>query len=94
MTLQFTRRLSRHTPKYPNAIRRYRIQKGLTQEQLALLVSLHRSMVSLWERGLRLPTVPGLLRMASELGVLPDTLYPGLGLLARRRPLRANLSAA
>ena len=82
MPLQFTPRPSRYTPKFPNAIRRCRIQCGLSQQALATKLALHRSLVSLWERGLRLPSVPSLLRMARELGVLPDTLYPDLSFAA------------
>ena len=89
MPLQFTPRPSRHTPKFPNAIRRCRIQRGLSQQALATKLELHRSLVSLWERGLRLPNVPRLLCMARELGVLPDTLYPDLSFAAglRKRAL-------
>ena len=85
MPLQFTPRPSHHTPKFPNAIRRCRIQRGLSQQALATKLHLHRSLVSLWERGLRLPSVPSLLVMARELGVLPDTLYPDLSFAARLR---------
>lgn len=85
MSIQFTPRPSRHTPKFPNAIRRCRIQRGLSQQGLATKLQLHRSLVSLWERGLRLPNVPRLLAMARELGVLPDTLYPDLTLAAGLR---------
>lgn len=82
MPIQFTPRPSRHTPRFPNAIRRCRIQRGLSQQALAAKLELHRSLVSLWERGLRLPNVPRLLVMARELGVLPDTLYPDVSLAA------------
>jgi transcriptional regulator with XRE-family HTH domain len=75
MTLQFTPRPSRHTPKFPNAIRRYRVQMGLSQHSLGVVLGLHRSMVSLWERGLRVPSVPRLFRMARELGTMPEALY-------------------
>jgi transcriptional regulator with XRE-family HTH domain len=75
MTLQFTPRSSRHTPKFPNAIRLYRVQMGLSQRRLAAALGLHRSMVSLWERGLRIPSVPWLFRMARELGTMPEALY-------------------
>jgi transcriptional regulator with XRE-family HTH domain len=89
MVLQFTPRPSRHIPRFPNAIRRCRVQRGFSQQALAAKLELHRSLVSLWERGLRLPSVPSLLRMARELGVLPDTLYPDLAFAAglRKRPL-------
>jgi transcriptional regulator with XRE-family HTH domain len=93
MPLQFTPRPSRHTPKFPNAIRRCRIQRGLSQHALAMQLGLHRSLVSLWERGLRLPSVPSLLSMARELGVLPDTLYPDLSFAASLRK-RALVPAA
>jgi Predicted transcriptional regulators len=75
MTLQFTPRPSRHTPRFPNAIRRYRVQMGLSQQKLGVVLGLHRSMVSLWERGLRVPSVPRLFRMARELGTMPEALY-------------------
>ena len=85
MPLQFTPRPSRYTPKFPNDIRRCRIQRGLSQQALADKLELHRSLVSLWERGLRLPNVPSLLAMVRELGVLPDTLYPDLSFAAALR---------
>lgn len=94
MSIQFTPRPSRHTPKFPNAIRRCRIQRGLSQQALATKLQLHRSLVSLWERGLRLPNVPRLLAMARELGVLPDTLYPDLTLAAGLRSRALTPTAA
>jgi len=94
MTLQFTPRLSHHTPRYPNSIRRCRVQRGFSQKRLALKLELHRSLISLWERGLRLPTVPSLLQMARELGVMPDTLYPDLSFVARRKPIPTHPATA
>lgn len=89
MIVQFTPRLSRHTPRFPNAVRSCRIRQGLNQQALATKLGLHRSIVSLWERGLRLPSAVSLLAMARELGVLPDTLYPDLSFAAnsRKHPL-------
>src|SRR5688572_4407429 len=75
MTLQLTQRSSRHTPRYPNAIRRYRVQMGLSQHRLSAVLGTHRSTVSLWERGLRVPSVPRLFKMARELGTMPEALY-------------------
>lgn len=78
MVLQFTPRVSHTTPRFPNAIRWYRLQRGLTQAGLALRLQLGRSLVSLWERGQRLPPMSVLPRIARELGVLADLLYPSI----------------
>ena len=75
MTLQFTPRTSRLKSKFPNTIRRYRLQMGLSQRGLAAVLGTHRSLVSLWERGQRAPSVPRLFRMARELGTMPEALY-------------------
>ncbi len=75
MTLQFTPRRSRHTPRFPNAIRAYRVAKGMSQAALAASLGLHRSLVSRWEHGLRLPSVPRLLQVARVLGATPELLF-------------------
>jgi transcriptional regulator with XRE-family HTH domain len=75
MALQFTQRRSRLTPRFPNSIRRYRVQRGLSQHRLGKALGLDRSLVSRWERGLRLPSVPWLFKMARELGTMPEALY-------------------
>lgn len=75
MTLQLTPRPSHHTPRFPNTIRRYRVQMGLSQHRLSAVLGTHRSTVSLWERGLRVPSVPRLFKMARELGTMPEALY-------------------
>lgn len=94
MTLQFTPRASRHTPKFPNAIRRYRVQMGLSQQHLGAVLGLHRSMVSLWERGLRLPSVPRLFRMARELGTMPEALYHDFYSAFPKKGASTNAAAA
>jgi len=55
-------------------LRRERIQRGLTQETLADRAGLHRTYVSLIERGLRMPTVEILFRLAKALGTEPARL--------------------
>ena len=47
---------------------------GLSQEQLAARGDLDRTTPSLWERGLRQPTLSMLLRIAGPLQVSPATL--------------------
>lgn len=75
MMVQHTPRLSRHLPKFPNAIREYRLKAGLSQRKLAELIGRGRNAVSSWERGLTLPSVPRLLKMAKVLGTLAESLY-------------------
>lgn len=75
MQIQYTPRSSRHRPKFPNRIREYRLRAGLTQRKLAEMLGRGRDAVSSWERGLSLPSVPRLLRMAKILGTLAESLY-------------------
>jgi transcriptional regulator with XRE-family HTH domain len=75
MTVQFTPRRSHHAPKFPNAIREYRVRAGLSQRQLGAILGRCRSAVSLWERGLRMPSAARLFRLATELGTAPQALY-------------------
>ena len=75
MPIQHTPRSSRHSPRFPNKIREYRLKAGLSQRKLAEILGRGRNAVSSWERGLTLPNVPKLLRMAKELGTLAEALY-------------------
>ena len=75
MQVQHTPRASRHAPRFPNKIREYRLKAGLSQRKLAGLVGRGRNAVSSWERGLTLPNVPRLLKMAKILGTLAESLY-------------------
>lgn len=75
MLVQHTPRASRHSPRFPNKIREYRLKAGLSQRKLAELLGRGRNAVSSWERGLTLPSVPCLLPMAKILGTLAESLY-------------------
>ncbi len=75
MPVQHTPRASRHAPRFPNTIREYRLKAGLSQRKLAELLGRGRNAVSSWERGLTLPSVPRLLKMAKILGTLAESLY-------------------
>jgi len=75
MQVQHTPRTSRHSPRFPNKIREYRLKAGLSQRKLATLLGRGRDAVSSWERGLTLPNVPRLMRMAKILGTLAESLY-------------------
>ena len=75
MPIQHTPRGSRHRARFPNRIREYRLKAGLTQRKLAELLGRGRDAVSAWERGLSLPSIPRLMRMAKILGTLAESLY-------------------
>ena len=75
MSTQHTPRASRHAPRFPNKIREYRLKAGLSQRKLASSLGRGKDAVSSWERGLSLPNVPRLMRMAKILGTLAESLY-------------------
>ncbi|MDY7220679.1 helix-turn-helix domain-containing protein [Halalkalibacterium halodurans] len=55
-------------------LRHHRKQKGLSQEQLALLSGLDRSYISLIERGKRQPTLNTIFQISKALEVSPSKL--------------------
>ncbi|HET9185420.1 MAG TPA: helix-turn-helix transcriptional regulator [Solirubrobacterales bacterium] len=55
-----------------------RRKAGLSQEDLAFRADLHRTEVSLIERGLREPRLETLLKLSRGLGVMPATLIDGM----------------
>ena len=75
MEVQYTPRQGRRPARFPNRIREYRLKAGLSQRHLADLLGRGRNAVSSWERGLTLPNVPKLMRMAKLLGTLAEALY-------------------
>jgi transcriptional regulator with XRE-family HTH domain len=58
-------------------LRRIRKERGYSQEALAFLAEVHRTEVSLLERGKRDPGVNMTLRLAGALGVDPGELLAG-----------------
>ena len=75
MEVQHTPRPSRHAPRFPNQIREYRLKAGLSQRSLGEILGRGRNAISSWERGLTLPSVPRLMKMAKVLGTLAESLY-------------------
>jgi transcriptional regulator with XRE-family HTH domain len=59
-------------------IRRIRKEKGVSQERLAELASLHRTYLGGVERGERNVGVLNLVRISRALGVLPERLLQGI----------------
>ena len=76
MKPQYSSRLRRIPPKVVNEIRRYRLQLGLTQREIACQMGIRLSTFSSWERGMTCPSTALLLRLAKILNTLAEGLYP------------------
>ena len=81
MKPQYSSRLGRIPPKVANEIRRYRLQLGLTQRELARRFGVSASTFSSWERGMTCPAVPTVFRLAKYLNTLGEALYPDFYLI-------------
>lgn len=78
MPPQYSSRLSRKQPKTENQIRRYRLQFGMTQKDVAKELGVRASTISAWERGLSCPTLRPMAKLAKILNTLVEGLYPDL----------------
>ncbi len=76
MAPQYSSRLRRIRPKVRNEIRRYRLQLGITQRELARRVGVRLSTLSSWERGVTWPTKQLLLDLAIGLSTTVEGLFP------------------
>lgn len=62
--------------KIPNNLRRYRKAMGLTQKNVAKIFGLKNSgMISHWENGVCLPSLPNTFKLAGSYCVLVDALF-------------------
>lgn len=59
-------------------LRAARKAAGLTQEALAFRAEIHRTQITLYETGHRLPVVFSLLKLAAAYRVTPDDLLAGI----------------
>jgi len=59
---------------FGQVIQEIRRQRGLSQEQLGFESGLHRTYVSLLERGKRCPTLTTLLQLAAALSISPSEI--------------------
>ena len=50
----------------------WRIKKGLSQEKLGFESNLHRTYISIIERGLKSPTISTTFRLCAALEIMPD----------------------
>lgn len=70
-------------------LRKARLASGLSQEGLAERCRLHRTEVSLLERGGREPRLGTLIKLSSALGVSPESLCAGLAWDVDRQHFKA-----
>ncbi|WP_180073521.1 MULTISPECIES: helix-turn-helix domain-containing protein [unclassified Acinetobacter] len=68
--------MSELTIQFGQLIRKYRKEKNMSQEQLALLCNMDRSYLGRIERGEVNPTLEKIYELANTLGVLPSQLLP------------------
>ena len=66
--------MSPRTNFFATNLRRLRVGAGLSQERLAFRCKLHRTEISLLERGDRDPRLSTIVRLAEGLGVAPTEL--------------------
>lgn len=85
MTVQHTQRATATPPRFPNRIREYRLQKGLSQRELGRRIGYCRSVISDWERGFMLPSLRNAFRLAKALDTLAESLYLGLYAMSSRQ---------
>lgn len=64
---------------FGQTLRHFRLAAGVTQEDLGFKAELHRTYVSLLERGLRTPTIDTLFRLCEALSVEPSKFIAELG---------------
>ena len=64
--------------RFGKNIARCRKRVGISQEELSIRASLHRTEVSQLERGLRLARIDTLVKVAGALGVSTDALLEGI----------------
>jgi transcriptional regulator with XRE-family HTH domain len=64
-------------------LRKARLAKGISQEELGYQCSLHRTEVSLLERGGREPRLGTIVKLCGALGVSPDDLCAGVSWLTK-----------
>jgi transcriptional regulator with XRE-family HTH domain len=58
--------------------RELRVERGISQDDLARETGLHATVIGRYERGVREPRVAMILRLAKGLGVKPGELVDGL----------------
>jgi transcriptional regulator with XRE-family HTH domain len=63
---------------FGNNIRKQRLAKGISQEQLSVLTNLHRTYIGGIERGERNPSLNNILKIAKALNIPVTALFEGI----------------
>jgi transcriptional regulator with XRE-family HTH domain len=77
---------------YGRNLRRIRGERGYSQEELAFRAEVHRTEISLLERGKRDPGVNMTLRLAGALGVAPGELLAGAAFIPSESGQKAHFT--
>jgi transcriptional regulator with XRE-family HTH domain len=64
--------------RFGDNLARYRLAADLTQEETSFVAGLHRTEISLLERGRRIPRIDTLVKLAATVGVKPEVLLEGI----------------
>jgi transcriptional regulator with XRE-family HTH domain len=64
--------------RFGENLRRCRKKAGFSQEELAVLASVHRTEIGLLERGERIPRIDTWVKLAGSLSVPPGDLIAGI----------------
>lgn len=70
--------MSELTIQFGQLVRKYRKERNMSQEQLALLCNMDRSYLGRIERGEVNPTLEKIYELANVLQILPSELLPAL----------------
>lgn len=74
-----------HRDRFAVNLRRARKAAGISQEELAERCEIHRTEVSLLERGGREPRLGMMVKLATSLGTTPEALCTGIGWSTKAR---------
>lgn len=66
------------TDRFAKNLVRHRKAVGISQEELGFQANLHRTEVGMLERGIRLPRLDTIVKLAGALGIEPSDLLDGM----------------
>jgi len=64
------------TKRFGDKVRKYRMRRGFSQEELAYRAGLHRTQIGLIESGKRCPRLDTVYKLAAALDIEPARLLP------------------
>jgi transcriptional regulator with XRE-family HTH domain len=70
-------------------VRKYRLEAGISQEELAARMKVEQGYISRLEGGIRNPTIDTIAQLAEALGVTPSLLFEPNGSKPRRKTRRS-----